>query len=247
MWHVAVPVAPLRAAPDDRAEAVSELLAGARVELLESGERDWVHVRNAMDGYRGWCDRKQLAEGDLDGAVPWWESLVRCERLEDGATVWMPWGTAAVPLETGLSRIGAWTFAHPDVRTARSGCPFGIAREWLGVPYRWGGKSAFGVDCSGLVQQVFASLGTALPRDAADQIHCGTPIAYSDATAGDVAFFENAQGRVVHVGILGDSSSILHAAGEVRIDRLTAEGIHRIPEGKLTHSLHGIRRFTHAI
>ena len=62
MWHVAVPVAPLRAAPDDRAEAVSELLAGARVELLESGERDWVHVRNVTDGYRGWCDRKQLAD-----------------------------------------------------------------------------------------------------------------------------------------------------------------------------------------
>jgi hypothetical protein len=247
MWHVAVPVAPLRAAPDDRAETVSELLAGARVELLECGERDWVHVRNAADGYRGWCDRKQLAEGDLVGAKQWWESLVRCERLEDGATVVMPWGTAAVPLETGLSRIGPWTFAHPEVRTARAGCPFDLAREWLGVPYRWGGKTAFGVDCSGLIQQVFASSGTALPRDAADQINCGTPITYSDATAGDVAFFENAQGRVVHVGILGDSHTIVHAAGEVRIDRLTAEGIHRIPEGKLTHILHGIRRFTHTI
>ena len=244
--HVAVTLAPLRAAADDRAELVSELLAGEPVAVEEEGEGPWVAVQAVRDGYRGWCDRKQLAPGVLGSPVQWFEIGTAWIREAGGTPMQLPWGATLNDLGGGRFGLGTSTLVRQGAPPVQRTCAASTAAEWRGVPYRWGGKSQLGVDCSGLVQQVFAALGIALPRDAADQIHCGSPVAPEHRLHGDVAFFQNAAGKVIHVGICQGSAAILHASGEVREDALDTAGIVHAETGNYTHTLCGIRRFVQA-
>lgn len=237
----AVPVVPIRSEARDAAEMVTQLLAGEQAELLESGEKDWVKIRCIHDDYEGWCDRKMLANNGLNPSFRLlnrqWEGI----RASDGASVSFSMGTP-FELEDGEVHIGGRAyqgtlpFSAPHVNVLE------VARLWLGTPYLWGGRSIWGVDCSGLVQVVLAIEGVSLPRDAADQFDVAQPISWADRAPGDLAFFANPQGRIIHVGILSNRDAILHAAGEVRIDGLAAEGIVRASDGQLTHKLAGLGR-----
>ena len=116
------------------------------------------------------------------------------------------------------------------------------ALSLLGSPYQWGGRTVAGIDCSGLSQLAARLTGKMLPRDASEQVHCGDLIAWELRETDDLAFFENNDGLITHVGILVTRDSIVHASGEVRIDLLTQEGIVHAEIGGLTHRLHSIKR-----
>jgi gamma-D-glutamyl-L-lysine dipeptidyl-peptidase len=117
------------------------------------------------------------------------------------------------------------------------------AKEWWNAPYLWGGKTIFGVDCSGFVQTVFKTFGIKLLRDAYQQAEQGSLINdLSKAREGDLAFFKNENGKVIHVGILMDKENIIHASGKVRADKIDDEGIINSETGKRTHWLHSIKR-----
>jgi cell wall-associated NlpC family hydrolase len=116
------------------------------------------------------------------------------------------------------------------------------ALSFLNTPYLWGGKSIFGIDCSGLVQNVYRQLDLNLPRDAYQQAEIGTAIDFQDRQKLDLAFFKNAAGRIHHVGIVGPDDQILHASGQVRLDKLTEVGIYNEAAADFTHSLFEIRR-----
>ena len=244
---VIVPVAPLRAGADDRAELVSELLAGEPVVLEEEGSGPWVAVQTVRDGYRGWCDRKQLAAGAFTDGVRCFEPFAPWVRTSDGATLYLPWGATVHRQLEGAYTLGTSMLKRVNPEADRPACPAALAATWRGVPYRWGGKTHFGVDCSGLVQQVFAALRIALPRDAADQIHCGTSIPSELRQKGDLAFFTNRDGKVIHVGICTGPDALLHASGEVREDPLDVQGIRHAVTGERTHTLCGIRRISYAV
>ena len=247
-----VALAPLRREPSDASEMVSQLLFGEALEVLEELPR-WQRVRCAHDGYEGWMDPKQalyygeLSESDAAcplafGPVSW---LSRGEKRQ-----WLPMGA---PLR-GLTADGSLEWfgekAHFEgesripLRSERPSADFfvEVLKCFFHAPYLWGGRSPLGVDCSGLVQQAFRFLGHSLPRDAYQQALEGDPVDFGDRTFGDLCFFRNDAGRVVHVGILFTDGRILHASGEVRLDRLGEEGIFREKEGVWSHRRPELRR-----
>jgi len=117
-----------------------------------------------------------------------------------------------------------------------------LAKIFLNVPYLWGGKNAFGMDCSGFTQVLFKLMGIQLPRDSAEQALMGTSIgSLSEIKSGDLAYFGKESDKITHVGMLMDNQTIIHASGRVRIDRLNAEGIFNKEQNANTHQLQVVK------
>jgi cell wall-associated NlpC family hydrolase len=119
-----------------------------------------------------------------------------------------------------------------------------IAMKYLNTPYLWGGRSVFGIDCSGFVQQVYRFFGIKLPRDAYQQAIEGELIGFlQESKCGDLAYFDNQEGKIIHVGILIDAETIIHASGKVRIDKIDNLGILNTDTGERSHQLRIIKRY----
>jgi cell wall-associated NlpC family hydrolase len=116
------------------------------------------------------------------------------------------------------------------------------ALMYLHAPYLWGGRSPFGIDCSGFVQVVYKFSGIQLPRDAWQQAEKGDLLSFIEESApGDLAFFDNDEGTIIHVGILLENNRIIHASGKVRIDVIDHQGIYNRDLRAYTHNLRLIK------
>ena len=117
------------------------------------------------------------------------------------------------------------------------------AYTFINAPYLWGGRSPLGIDCSGFTQVVYKLAGQKLQRDAYQQADQGITLGFiEEAEAGDLAFFDNDEGKIIHVGILLGQGKIIHASGKVRIDRIDHQGIFNEETGKYSHKLRIIKR-----
>lgn len=250
---------PGRAEPAHRAEMTTCWLLGESVEVLE--ERDaWRRVRGP-DGYEGWTTAGSLLRGDAAAAWKGGATVLSLgTRLEGGpedAAAFAPWGARLSPAEGGRVRLPGGEPVEPerpdrlvtDVDRARRfradpAAVAATARAWLGAPYLWGGRTREGVDCSGLVQAVFALHGMPLPRDSRDQARLGRSLGTELAAArpGDLVFFAWEGGPISHVGIALGNGGLLHASetrGAVAADDL---GEHDAFARRLRDGIVAIRR-----
>jgi hypothetical protein len=241
-------VAPVRKESSHTSEMVSELLLGEFAEVLESS-KDFLKIKCLFDGYEGWCQRKQLTEVN--------EILKTNLFLSKGISVAKINNrdcriSCATPVYATdeIIHLGKYQIQYPSKYAIDiSSMEFNdlniehITRQFLGTPYLWGGKSTLGIDCSGFAQQVFKLLNIFLPRDAYQQAQTGDTIGFLEETlCGDLAFFDNEEGRITHVGILLNSHTIIHSSGSVRIDKIDHAGIINVDTNERTHQLRLIKR-----
>lgn len=228
-----VSIAPVRSAASDTAEIVTQLLYGDGVEILEKG-KPWIKIYFPQDDYEGWMDFKQLTyiqEEDYKNYIHNAKPV-----LAESFT------NVQGPLGIQLIMMGSVVSPEMTSYTEPEGDMIDTALQFLNAPYLWGGKTVFGVDCSGLIQVVAKVHGKNLPRNASDQVNTGELIKFEDRAPGDVPFFINEKGIVHHVGILINEDEILHASGHVRIDKFDEKGIFREDFDDYTHKFHSIRR-----
>ncbi|HLP94239.1 MAG TPA: C40 family peptidase [Saprospiraceae bacterium] len=248
-----VSIAPLRAQPSDKSEMVSQLLFGETVEIQESKD-NWKYVVCAWDGYTGWVDGKQLKRLTPTEFNQYRDHQALNLSLVEGlmaADHFIPVTLGAVlPQYDGLRcQLGEQTYQFsgpvvtPGQQKTNSEWVVKVARRYLHAPYLWGGRSPFGIDCSGFTQMVYKTAGIRLLRDASQQVSQGRLIDFmEECQAGDLAFFDNGKGVVTHVGIILPECHIIHASGEVRVDKLDHFGIFNKEQNRYTHQLRIVKR-----
>lgn len=238
-------IVPLRSEASDRSEMVSQLLYGDTFKVLEHRSK-WSRIRLDFDGYEGWIDNKQylvLAEEDyklLNNLPPLLSTdLVNYLTSEEPQLICIPIG-ANIAVKDYLNqsfdgnKVSGQLPKSAIVETALL---------YLNTPYLWGGKTPFGIDCSGFTQIVYKLCGYSLLRDASQQASQGEALSFiEESEPGDLVFFDNPEGSIIHVGIMMEDNHIIHAHGKVRIDRLDHSGIFNSEKRRHTHKLRVIKR-----
>ncbi len=249
---------PLRETISHSSEMVSQVLFGDIVEIKDKYQ-NWHKVETVFDGYEGWLDEKQflpLDQEDFDacksdkGNVFSAGLFSEVERNTDHALFHIGMGCRLPLFKEGSFKIGKLDYSYkspvlevPAEPDRKRKAILERATALINTPYLWGGKSAAGIDCSGLTQLVFRTCGIDLLRDASRQATQGTLINLIDeAQAGDLLFFDNENEQIVHVGIYTGNGHIVHSSGCVRMDPVDHEGIFKQEIGTYSHHLRLIRR-----
>lgn len=228
-----VTVAPVRAENSDKAEIVTEILFGESADILEI-DKNWSKIKMHYDGYEGWMDTKQIKPVTDEELSKRKVTII----TEDFSSVIMNDGKTLLSMGSEVEFPAVASRRSHDVRESIAL----TAKEFINVPYLWGGKSFFAVDCSGFTQLVYKIHNIKLPRDTYQQAEVGEALSFvEESQPGDLAFFENAEGKIIHVGIMLDNQKIIHASGKVRIDTLDSTGIFNKELNKHTHKLRVIK------
>jgi gamma-D-glutamyl-L-lysine dipeptidyl-peptidase len=247
-------VIPVRKEPSEKSEMVNQLLFGDTV-YLKDIKNQWCFIISSHDKYEGWIDIKQintiskLEFETINNETPYFLSeLFGAASISNQKTINLVMGSRmprykndSCKIENILYQVSGKFRSTSEIKSENT--ILELANSYLGTPYLWGGRSPFGIDCSGFVQIIFRMIGVNLQRDASQQVNSGKTVDFiENALPGDLAFFDNEEDRIIHVGILQSKDKIVHASGEVRTDRIDHHGIYNEKELKYTHKLRIIKR-----
>lgn len=248
-----VSVVPIRFGASDTSEMVSQLLFGEVYEIISSKPK-WLKIKCEHDGYEGWISKNQhieITEAVFGRAKKSTDCSLELVQEANTENYYVP-----IVLGSSLPEYDGINFSFNGSKFTFSGQVINsketpgtaeiltkVARKYLYAPYLWGGRSPFGIDCSGFVQVVYKMLGIKLERDARKQVESGEVVnLIIESKPGDLAFFENTSRKIVHVGIILENQEIIHASGRVRIDKIDHQGIFNQELGGYTHKLRVIKR-----
>lgn len=245
-------IVPLRAEASHRSEMVSQVLFGEQFSILEEVQ-DWVLIRLESPVYEGWLQKGQfvILEEVPGGTKALQESLVvdlsaASARSSQREVDLLP--STLIMINDYSSQTEEWfeiegKLRKPTLKDFDIEFPKVVA-YYKDSPYLWGGRSRYGIDCSGLSLAVFRHFGLELPRDAYQQAEQGELVNFlPEIKAGDLAFFDNEEGRITHVGVMLDAETILHASASVRVDKMDSEGIFNKEWNRYTHKLRIVKRY----
>ena len=242
-------IVPIRNEAADQSEMVNQVIFGEHFKVLEIRKK-WSKIRLAHDSYEGWICNKQWIEIEediykqLDKEV----ATITTDILDIiTKTHHQPIviGSILPSYKSGHALINNEMYQFDGLTT-----PGFIKKDklvenalmYLNAPYLWGGRSPLGIDCSGFTQMVYRLQGVDLPRDAYQQAEVGTTLSFvEESEPGDLAFFDDAEGKITHVGIILEDNHIIHASGKVRIDRIDQQGVFNTEIGNHTHKLRLIK------
>ena len=238
-----VAIAPMRADKTDSSEMVSQILFGEIIKKIDS-HNNWILIETYIDKYQGWVDSKQLEFLNKNEIDNWFLNqqtiTTNCQIKTNIGTLNLTKGAFLNKNLSSKFKIGHLEIISKYKHSTPSLISF--AKSYLNTPYLWGGKTNYGIDCSGFTQIVFRNQGIEIPRDASQQEKYGSPTLYKDRQKGDVAFFSNSVGKIIHVGILISKTKIIHASGRVKIDTIDDKGIFSQELKEYSHTLYSIKR-----
>jgi hypothetical protein len=220
----------VRNEPCDTSEMVTQLLYGEVFKIIDN-KKKWVKIRIAFDNYEGWIDIKQLQDISKES----YENLSKWPQSISNQIIDSNISGCDILEHRYEGEIKQLSFNKKQI--------IPTAFNFLNSPYLWGGKNPLGIDCSGFTQLVYKLNGFKLLRDASQQATQGDPLSFiEESEPGDLAFFDNEEGDIIHVGIIMEDNYIIHAHGQVRIDRIDHSGIYNVTKKTHTHKLRVIKK-----
>jgi cell wall-associated NlpC family hydrolase len=215
--RVLVPSIELHARPRMDQPATTEVLWGEDVLVFEE-TKDWAFVQLVRDGYVGYMAREALGpagEVMTHRVSCQWGYGFKAADIKSNLLMVLPMGArVAATLEGDFLKLSGGLFMprqHAVPLAAAEPDFVAVAERYLGTPYRWGGKTALGLDCSGLVQIALQAAGMPCPRDSDMQASEAGDLlpraGWPHLLRGDLVFWRG------HVGIMTDAANLLHANG----------------------------------
>ena len=231
-------IIPIRKDSTSKSELVSQLIYGELFKVIEKKEK-WFYIESIDDKYSGWINHsqfKEILEQDFKKV-----KKIKSKLLNNiSSEIETENGNMSITIGSKISSAFILNHKLKQEKYSKNSI-IKNSLKFLNSPYLWGGRTPYGIDCSGFSQQVYKLNGFQLARDASQQALQGKEVKLEKAKPGDLAFFGDK--KITHVGIIMDSNKIIHSFGCVRIDYLNEKGIINSTSKKITHYLKKINTY----